>query len=212
MNDKETKVVVVKQENKLESLLKPFLTTKVLLIIVSILFLCVVWLGVGSKFFTDSETTKLGFEDIGELATQAGYTTNISLIDESRTLFGVEIPFTQSKYIYSYDVEIKAGIDFGKIKWSINGKTINVKLPETKILGTPTIKPNSFKVYHEDESIFKQIKLEDQNKAMTKLIEEAEKTALNNGILENAEENAKVLVTGFFAQEYNLDEYEVKFN
>ena len=35
----------------------------------------------------------------------------------TRNLFGMEIPFTESKYIYSYDVEVKAGIDFADIEW-----------------------------------------------------------------------------------------------
>lgn len=61
-----------------------------------------------------SKTTRLGFEDIGEMATQAAYTTQVNVTEGSRVLWGVTIPFTQSKYIYSYDVTIKAGIDFGR--------------------------------------------------------------------------------------------------
>ena len=43
----------------------------------------------------------------------------------------MEIPFTQSKYIFSYDVEVKAGFDFTQIEWSLNDHTIEVKLQET---------------------------------------------------------------------------------
>ena len=67
---------------------------------------------VGKEAVSESRPVKLGFEEIGELATQAAYCTEINVTDASRELFGLKIPFTQSKYIYSYDVVIKAGIDF----------------------------------------------------------------------------------------------------
>ena len=101
-----------------------------------------------------SKTTRLGFEDIGEMATQAVYTTQVNVTEGSRVLWGVTIPFTQSKYIYSYDVTIKAGIDFGGIDWDLDEeqKTIRVTMPETRVLSSE-INLDSFKVYHESETI-----------------------------------------------------------
>lgn len=72
-----------------------------------------------SNLTIDSTGSRLGFEDIGELSTQSAYTTEVSLIKDFRTIFGLEIPFTQSKYIYSYDVQMKAGLDFSKIPWRL---------------------------------------------------------------------------------------------
>ena len=69
--------------------------------------------GLKSLFSTDGKTTRLGFEDIGQLATQAAYCTEVKVAEKSAELWGLTIPFTQSKYIYSYDVEVKAGFDFG---------------------------------------------------------------------------------------------------
>ena len=93
-----------------------------------------------------SKTTRLGFEDIGEMATQAAYTTQVNVTEGSRVLWGVTIPFTQSKYIYSYDVTIKAGIDFGGIDWDLDEeqKTIRVTMPETRVLSSE-INLDSFK-------------------------------------------------------------------
>lgn len=64
-----------------------------------------------------NKTTKIGFEDMGELATQTAYCTELNVTDKSKNFFGVTIPFTQSKYIYSYDIVIKAGFDFEEIEW-----------------------------------------------------------------------------------------------
>ena len=84
--------------------------------------------GLKSLFSTDGKTTRLGFEDIGQLATQAAYCTEVKVAEKSAELWGLTIPFTQSKYIYSYDVEVKAGFDFGAITWSVDRdqKTIRV--------------------------------------------------------------------------------------
>ena len=187
-----------------------------------ILFILVVAIAVGGPFFwlairdqmsIYSDTSKLGFEDIGEMATQSAYCTEISMTEAERELFGISIPFTQSKYIYSYDVAIKAGYDFGKIQWSVDEetKTIEVKLPEVQILSNE-IDLDSFKVYYEKESIFRPITLEDINTAMQELQETAEKDAIENGLLENARTNAETILKAFFAKGFDLEKYEIHFS
>lgn len=159
-----------------------------------------------------SKTTRLGFEDIGEMATQAAYTTQVSVTEGSRVLWGVTLPFTQSKYIYSYDVTIRAGIDFGDIEWTLDQKqkTIRVTLPEVRVLSTE-LDLDSFKVYHESESIFRHITLEENNAALQELKQTAEDTAVANGLLENARDNAETILTGFFAKAYDLSKYTLSF-
>ena len=161
-------------------------------------------------FDIDSKTTKIGFEDIGELATQSAYCTEVNVMDASRELWGVTIPFTQSKYIYSYNIVIKAGFDFEEIEWDIKDTTIKVKLPETRILSSE-IDRDSFKVYHEDESIFRQISLEENNEALNEMVSRAEEDVIANGLFDNACDNAKTLIKGFFSQVYDMNEYEIVF-
>ena len=165
---------------------------------------------VSNYFETESKTIKIGFEDIGELDTQVAYTTVIGTIDDPRKIFGVKIPFTESKYIYSYDIVIKAGFDFTEIEWEIKDTAITVRLPEAKILNSE-LKWDSFKLYHEDESIFKQIKMEENNEALKNLVQNAEKDAVANGLLDNARSNAETILRSFFGNVYNLEEYEIRF-
>ncbi len=198
------------QKKKNASALKYWFSLKVVKIILIIIVIALLLLGIGKFFSTKSKTTKIGFEDIGELATQVSRSTEISTIEGSRDLFGVEIPFTQSKYIFSYDVEIKAGFDFTQIEWSLNDHTIEVKLPETQILSSALV-PDSFEVYLEDESIFREITLDETNEAIQELVENAEKDAVANGLLDNARANAETILTGFFASAYDMDEYEIVF-
>ena len=198
------------QKKKNTGALKYWFSLKVVKIILIIIVIALLLLGIGKFFSTKSKTTKIGFEDIGELATQVSRSTEISTIEGSRDLFGVEIPFTQSKYIFSYDVEIKAGFDFTQIEWSLNDHTIEVKLPETQILSSALV-PDSFEVYLEDESIFREITLDETNEAIQELVENAEKDAVANGLLDNARANAETILTGFFASAYDMDEYEIVF-
>lgn len=201
--------ISTKESSKL-NFLKIRLMKKTIIGAVIILVIAVAAIGLREINQFESKTTKIGFEDIGELVTQSAYCTEINVTEDSRKLFGLTIPFTQSKYIYSYDVIIKAGLDFKKIEWSEKDNRIEVRLPEVKILSNE-IDMDSFKVYHEDESIFAKITLSENNEAMKNLKQTAEKNAIANGLLENAISNAKTLLIEFFGNVYNLEEYEITF-
>ncbi|MBF7097797.1 DUF4230 domain-containing protein [Alkalibacter mobilis] len=181
-------------------------------LVVAVMILAGIVVGVGlSPFITSgSQTTEIGFENIGELATQSAYCTELNVTDKSRDLFGVTIPFTQSVYMYSYDIIIKAGYDFEDIKWDENENRIEVTLPKAKILSNE-IDLDSFKIYHEKESIFTKISMAENNEAIQKLKQKAEKDAIENGLLENARNNVETILTGFFGNVYDLKKYEIIF-
>ena len=159
-----------------------------------------------------SRTTSFSLKNIGELATQAGYFTNVQTISSDREILGVSIPFTHNKYVFSYDGVIKAGIDFSKIELSVDEirRIITVKLPEAVILSSE-IDENSMRVYDEQKSVFNPLKLNMVNVSLITLKNEVTETAVNNGILENALSNAKTLVTGFVAGMYDLNTYQLTF-
>lgn len=192
------------------TLAKVYLSKQILIVLAIVAVILIAWFGTKKNVFMDNKTTKLGFENIGELATQEAYCTEVNVTDESKKLFGMDIPFTQSKYIYSYDVSVKAGIDFDMIDWSIKDNIITIKVPKAKILSCE-LNMDSFKVYHEQESIFTKITLKDDNEAMNKLKDNAKKDAEANGLLENAEKNAKTIIKGFVEKAYDSDKYEIKF-
>lgn len=182
------------------------------ILIVAIIFTALIAFWFGKNFSTESHTTKLSFEDIGNLTTQEAYCTEVNVTDKSRDLFGITLPFTHSKYIYSYNVVVQAGFDFEKItcKEDPTQKVITVNLPKAKITACD-IDEDSFKVYHEDESLFRKISLEENNTALKTLKAQAKKDAEANGILDKATNNAKALIRAFLGNTYDLDEYDVKF-
>ena len=172
-----------KKENKIWLFIKKHIKPKTIVYIVIVLAIAGLAFGVGKEFNTESKTTKLGFEDIGELATQVAYCSEVNVTDESRDIYGIKIPFTQTKYVYSYDVEIKAGFDFSDITCDINenNKTVSFTMPQPKILSNE-IDLDSLKVYHEAESIFNNITLDENNKALQSLKEKAEQPFITNVI------------------------------
>lgn len=182
----------------------------VLIALVVVLAITVVGLGFKVSHTTESKTTKLGFEDIGEFATQSAYCTEVSATANARKLFGHNLPFTQSNIVFSYDVVIKAGYDFSAITWDVHDTTITVKLPEVKVLSCE-VKEDSFKKYVEDESIFTPFTLDDNNNAMKSLKETAQTDAIANGLYENARSNAETMLTTFFFSAYDMDQYTIEF-
>ena len=112
--------------------------------------------------------------------------------------------------LFRGSIVIKAGFDFTEIEWEIKDTAITVRLPEAKILSSE-LKWDSFKLYHEDESIFKQIKMEENNEALKNLVQNAETDAVANGLLDNARSNAETILRSFFGNVYNLEEYEIRF-
>ena len=58
--------------------------------------------GGGQPAESESKTTRIGFENIGQMVTQAAYCTEMNVTKDSRKLFGMTIPFTQSEYCLLY--------------------------------------------------------------------------------------------------------------
>lgn len=159
-----------------------------------------------------SNTTQFGLQNIGELATQSGYYTNVQVISDAQELFGWQIPLTESKYVFSYDGVLKAGIDFEQIQISmqLNGD-LRVEMPEVRILSNE-IDLDSLVVYDSSSSIFTPLDVEDMNLSLIEMREEAQANAIANGLLTEAQANAETLLTGFLMGAYeNLDPESIDF-
>ena len=147
---------------------------------------------------------------IGLLDSQDAYCTVVDVIDDPREIFGVEVPFTKSKYIYSYDVVVKAGLDFEKMDWKETGGKIKVKMPEVYVTDS-YIDEKSGRIYHEEESIFSPITLEEQMLARAELVETGVNDAIANGLYDKAKENAEKMLTSFFKQHDEYKDKEIVF-
>lgn len=202
--------------NKLQNVLD----IKFIIAVIIIILLCAVLVytrkEAKSNYVSDEKITEIGFENIGELATQSVTTTTVRVETKDLKLFNVSIPLTQSKYIYTYNTTIKAGINFSDVKWQLGdtddtSHNIYVDIPEVKTLSAD-IDLDSFKVLHEENNIFSPITLTEHNDSLIQLRENALSDAINSGLYDRALDNAKTILTSFISQVYPSNEYSIIFS
>lgn len=159
-----------------------------------------------------TKSTQFGLKDVGQLETQEAYVTVIVDDNTWRDVYGVNIPLTNTHFIYSYDVVVTAGFEFGDVYPIVDeeAKTVTVNMPETTILRKELLL-ESQKVYLEDESMFNQNKLTENNEQLIQLENQAVADAEANGIYESAKANAERLITSFCANTFDPAEYEYIF-
>ena len=200
--------------------LQKVLDIKFIIAVIIIILLCAVLVytrkEAKSNYVSDEKITEIGFENIGELATQSVTTTTVRVETKDLKLFNVSIPLTQSKYIYTYNTTIKAGINFSDVKWQLGdtddtSHNIYVDIPEVKTL-TADIDLDSFKVLHEENNIFSPITLTEHNDSLIQLRENALSDAINSGLYDRALDNAKTILTSFISQVYPSNEYSIIFS
>lgn len=200
--------------------LQKVLNIKFIIAVIIIILLCAVLVytrkEAKSNYVSDEKITEIGFENIGELATQSVTTTTVRVETKDLKLFNVSIPLTQSKYIYTYNTTIKAGINFSDVKWQLGdtddtSHNIYVDIPEVKTLSAD-IDLDSFKVLHEENNIFSPITLTEHNDSLIQLRENALSDAINSGLYDRALDNAKTILTSFISQVYPSNEYNIIFS
>lgn len=200
--------------------LQKVLDIKFIIAVIIIILLCAVLVytrkEAKSNYVSDEKITEIGFENIGELATQSVTTNTVRVETKDLKLFNVSIPLTQSKYIYTYNTTIKAGINFSDVKWQLGdtddtSHNIYVDIPEVKTLSAD-IDLDSFKVLHEENNIFSPITLTEHNDSLIQLRENALSDAINSGLYDRALDNAKTILTSFISQVYPSNEYNIIFS
>ena len=200
--------------------LQKVLDIKFIIAVIIIILLCAVLVytrkEAKSNYVSDEKITEIGFENIGELATQSVTTTTVRVETKDLKLFNVSIPLTQSKYIYTYNTTIKAGINFSDVKWQLGdtddtSHNIYVDIPEVKTLSAD-IDLDSFKVLHEENNIFSPITLTEHNDSLIQLRENALSDAINSGLYDRALDNPKTILTSFISQVYPSNEYNIIFS
>ena len=215
MKLKEDRTQLAQNESNLIAFIKrgvPFPAFIATVVAALMIILGAFYFGFTKSFSSETTSHIIGFEDVGDLTTQSAYCTEVKTLTSSRNILGIQIPFTQSQCIYSYDVIVNAGYDFSQIqcvpKESVS--QIVIYLPEVKITGTELVE-DSFKLYIEDQSIFSPITLEDNNNAIQELQEEAKQKAIDNGLYEAARANVENLLKGFLSSQFDLNVSDVVF-
>lgn len=149
---------------------------------------------------------------IGELATMEYLYTDAGRFMDNMQIQGIDIPLTTKSFLIKWDGVIKAGIDVTQITMSTDegSKKITVYIPQARIL-SHEIDNDSLETLDERNNIFNKITVDNVNTFMTESKKNMEGRALENGLLEKALENAKVLIVKFLeSNEVIKGNYEIE--
>ena len=120
-------------------------------------------------------------------------------------------------------LDIEAGDIYGIIGMSGAGKSTLVRCInhiEVPTEGTVIVQDKDLSKLSEKElrkqrehigMIFQRFSLAENNQAMTELKEQARADAIANGILDSARTNGETILRSFFANAYDLNQYELIF-
>ena len=182
----------------MKKLLRFLGTAGIVGIVVIVILVCVFFLGGSTEPTNKNTITDWGFENIGELNTEEFYYTTVEKYEGSPAkLFGVEIPFVKTHFLYQISGYVKAGLNFEEIDVKVNDTAMEVivTLPEISITDS-SLDMNSVEVFDESKNIFKPVTVEQVTASLQAIEDEAIKNAIEKGMLTRAEENAKVLIEG----------------
>lgn len=148
--------------------------------------------------------------ELGELVTLEKDVSGVERISNSRQLLGFDIFGTEKSMEVHYVGIVKAGIDTDRISVDLNEKsrTIMVYLPEARICDCYYAEQT---ITDEQNNIFNPIEADDVSNALAPILDDIETAAIEDGLLEDAYENAEEKIQALF-EEFASEGYSVEFS
>ena len=159
-----------------------------------------------------AEILRDGVREVGVLVTDEYYFTEVVSFSSIKKLWNIELGITESSYLVSYDGVVRAGVDLtgAEVVKDDEQKRITVTLPAAEIQGVD-IDPESFQLYSEKAGLGNRLSVEDFNNSLVELETTAREKAIDRGLLERADENARVLIRNLIGALVDLSEYTLEF-
>lgn len=160
-----------------------------------------------------SDIIKNQILSVKELTTLKYKYTNVGSFENQAEFYGMKLPFTQKKFIISYDGEVNAGINLEEAEVTINkeDKKVSIKIPKAEILNH-VIDEDSLTIFDEKNSIFNQLEVKDFSDFRKDEMKKIEKDLEEKGFLEEADQKTKDAIVEILKINPLLEEYEIKFN
>jgi len=148
---------------------------------------------------------------IGRLITMEYIYTDVGKFSDPRQLFGHNIPFTTKSIISKWDGNIQAGVDLSAVSLALDekAKTIRISLPAAEIFAHE-IDDTSFETLDEKDGLFNPIKVDDIRTLDSVSKDAMEQRAIENGLLDKANENAKEILSELIGAAVGKD-YSIVF-
>ena len=143
---------------------------------------------------------------VQELVTVSYYYTNMGRFENQVDFYGWKVPFTTKSFIVSYDGVIKAGVDLEQLQVSIGGGEVTVTLPESRII-SHEIPEDSLEVFDASDNLFNHITIEDYTAFTQDQKSAMEQRAVDGGLLDRANQEARTAVDSLLRIMPGLEEY-----
>lgn len=161
---------------------------------------------------SDQLSDQLG--TLRELVTKEYIYTNAARREASKTwLWGWTLPFSDSSLLVTYDGSIKAGIDLNEVKFDVDedARVITVTIPASKITDN-VIPQETINVLEVKDGLFNRITFEDYNEFIGAEKPVMEQKAIERGLLDESDQEARAAIEAFLRLMPGIDSYELKFN
>lgn len=150
---------------------------------------------------------------LSELVTKKYMYRNATQKDADKTwLWGWTMPFSDVRLLATYDGTITTSIDLKEVKFNVNQqtKTITIAMPKSKIFDH-NIPQETINVLQVKNNLFNSISFNDYNKFISAEKDVMEKTAIDQGLLTEADEEGKRIIEAFIMTLPGIDQYKLIF-
>lgn len=150
---------------------------------------------------------------IGELATTEYLFTNAARFSDAKGESGLAIWVTEKAFVVRWDGAVKAGINLELVDIKVNeeDKRIAVFVPQAEVLSYEVF-TDTVEVLDEKNNLFNPISIEDKTKFDAATEQEMIQRAIDNCLLEKAQENAeRILRELLLTNEAIGNAYEISF-
>lgn len=158
---------------------------------------------------------KIEFKNVGKLVAQEAQVRVVKNYQDDRDFLKLfNFPFTKYVYIFSYDIEVSAYVDFTKITQDedIEAKKIIINLPHSKLNNNSAIIQGSKIKWYDNKNLFNSVNPDQIDEFQKEMIKEAETQAINSGILKRADKQAQLLIRSMVKSNKSYQEFDVDFN
>ena len=130
--------------------------------------------------------------DIGEIASLEYEYTEVAESGDSASFFNIDIPFTNSSFVYAYDGTAKFGINAEKISIEVEADKINVTIPKGELLSHET--GNNLQQFDVNNNIFNPINPDDLPKEINEKKKKMEEKFKEKDFYKRAQQSSKTLI------------------
>jgi len=158
-----------------------------------------------------AEIVRDSLREAGVLITEEYYFTEVVSYSSIKKLWNIDLGITESSYLASYDGVVTAGVDLTKaqVEKDEAEKRVTITLPAAAIENID-IDPESFVLYSEKAGLGNRLSAADFNNSLVELEQTARDKAVERGVLERAEKNARTLIGGLVGSLVDTTEYRIE--